>query len=80
VAKSDGLRHAEMFALARTLERELSTLQTRIGELRELLQRSRRYVTAHDYRGGGMRLGPPPVGAVLRDVIAAIDAALKDQP
>jgi hypothetical protein len=44
----------------------------------ELLERSRRYVVAHDYNRGGMRVGPPPVGGVLRDLIAETDAILAE--
>ena len=46
---------------------------------RDLLQRSRRYVAAHDYKARGMQLGPPPVGGVLRDLIAAIDTELAEE-
>jgi hypothetical protein len=56
----------------------LSAAAERERVLLELLRRSRRYVVAHDYNRRGMQTGPPPVGGVLRDLIAAIDAALSE--
>lgn len=77
-AKVRGLRAELGLVKARVelAEARVAELERDAKQARDLLRRSRRYVIAHDYTRRGMLTGPPPVGGVLRDLIAAIDAAM----